>query len=180
MIKERNYLIEKLKAAGIKSQVYTSMKKLKLSSETHLAAVLHNRDVFERTNSKKRYIDQEGDERCRHTYLTKETSFNVVISDSDEEKCESLLNSFLMMLDKGLGVDENWVDIELGEAEWIEKDDSILKAKISVELEVKFKGIRMYQDTKIQKVGIRNINVAGGIQHAGKSRKKDSGSNNRF
>ncbi len=36
MVKERNYLIETLKSSGIKSQVYTNMKKLKAGNKSTL------------------------------------------------------------------------------------------------------------------------------------------------
>lgn len=42
MKKEKDYLITKLKESGIKSQVYTTMKKLKQANESHLGAVLRN------------------------------------------------------------------------------------------------------------------------------------------
>ena len=38
MKKEKDYLIAKLKESGIKSQVYTTMKKLKQANESHLGA----------------------------------------------------------------------------------------------------------------------------------------------
>ena len=40
MVAEKNYLIETLKSSGIKSQVYTEMKKLKQGNEPHVGAVL--------------------------------------------------------------------------------------------------------------------------------------------
>ena len=46
MVKERNYLIETLKSSGIKSQVYTNMKKLKAGNEVHVGAVLRNGETF--------------------------------------------------------------------------------------------------------------------------------------
>ena len=41
MIQERDYLAAKLKEAGVKSAIYTNMKKLRMAGETHLGAVLH-------------------------------------------------------------------------------------------------------------------------------------------
>ena len=65
MVKERNYLIETLKNSGIKSQVYTNMKKLKAGNEVHVGAVLRNAETFARSGSKKTYIDQEGQRKRR-------------------------------------------------------------------------------------------------------------------
>lgn len=64
MVKERNYLIETLKRSGIKSQVYTNMKKLKAGNEVHVGAVLRNGETFARSGSKKTYIDQEGQRKA--------------------------------------------------------------------------------------------------------------------
>lgn len=52
MVKERNYLIETLKSSGIKSQVYTTMKKLKHGNELHVGAVLRNGETLSRLGSK--------------------------------------------------------------------------------------------------------------------------------
>lgn len=157
MIREREYLIEKLKEAGIKSQVYTSMKKLKMAGEMHLGAILHNGDTFERTRKKRIFIAGTGEKMCRTTYLLRNSSFSVVISDPDELKCEEILNTFLDLIGKGLYVDENWIEIELGEADWVEKDDSILKAKIAVQIELTFRGIRTYKDEPVKDMTVGRI-----------------------
>lgn len=160
MIREREYLIKKLKEAGIKSQVYTSMKKLKMAGEMHLGAILHNGDTFERTRKKRIFFSDTGEKMCRTTYLLRNSSFNVVISDPDELKCEEILNTFLDLIGKGLYVDDNWVEIEIGEADWVEKDDSILKAKIAVQIELTFQGIRTYKDESVKNM---NIGKIGGL-----------------
>ena len=164
MIRERNYLIEKLKEAGIKSTIHTSMKKLKLSGETHLGAVLHNGDRFERVRSKKTFTDDTGEKMARITYLLRESSFNIVISDADDLKCETILNRFLKAVGVGLEIDGNWVDIELGEAEWVEKDDSVLKANIAVQMEVTFKNMRIFEDVPVRRLQVGDIK-AGGLEY---------------
>ena len=60
MVKERNYLIETLKSSGIKSQVYTNMKKLKQGNEVHVGAVLRNGETFTRSGSKKEFCRPRG------------------------------------------------------------------------------------------------------------------------
>lgn len=164
MIKERNYLIENLRSAGIKSTVHTSMKKLKLSGETHLGAVLHNGDTFERIRTCRTYLDESGNKKARVTHLLRASSFNVVISDSDDEKCEQILNRFLIGIGDGLVIDGNWIDIEIGEAEWVEKDDSVLKAKIAVQVEIIFRKVRVYEDVDVKQIQIGKIGT-GGKEH---------------
>ena len=53
----------------------------------------------------------------------------------------------------GLDVNGNWTDIEVGDADWVEDGDSILKAKVAVQFDVTFEG-GIYQDRKIQPMEI--------------------------
>ena len=50
----KQYLIDKLKAAGIKSKPFTTEKALEKSQESHIGAVLFERETFTRNGSKKR------------------------------------------------------------------------------------------------------------------------------
>jgi len=156
MVAEKNYLIEKLKSAGIKSQVYTSMKKLKQSNEVHVGAILRNGETFTRSGSKKIYTDQEGQRKRRVKLWDRSTSFQVIIADSSEERCEEMLGKFLLALNKGIGVDGNWVNIVLGEMDWVEEGDSILKAKIAVQFDITFEG-GIYIDRDIKPMGIGSV-----------------------
>ena len=62
----KQYLIDKLKAAGIKSKPFTTEKALEKSQESHIGAVLFERETFTRNGSKKRYRD----EAVSYTHLT--------------------------------------------------------------------------------------------------------------
>lgn len=147
MVKERNYLIETLKSSGIKSQVYTNMKKLKAGNEVHVGAVLRNGETFARSGSKKTYIDQEGQRKRRVKLWDRSTS---------EEKVEEILENFLRNLKKGIDVDGNWVNIVVGEADWVEEGDSILKAKVAVQFDITFEG-GIYQDRDIKPMDIGSV-----------------------
>lgn len=156
MVIEKNYLIKTLKESGIKSQVYTNMKKLKQGNEPHVGAVLRNGETFTRSVSKKVYTDQEGRRKRRVKLWNRSTSLHVVIADTSEEKVEEILENFLVNLKKGLDVNGNWTDIEVGDADWVEDGDSILKAKVAVQFDVTFEG-GIYQDRKIQPMEIGSI-----------------------
>lgn len=156
MVIEKNYLIKTLKESGIKSQVYTNMKKLKQGNEPHVGAVLRNGETFTRSGSKKMYTDQEGRRKRRVKLWNRSTSLHVVIADTSEEKVEEILENFLVNLKKGLDVNGNWTDIEVGDADWVEDGDSILKAKVAVQFDVTFEG-GIYQDRKIQPMEIGSI-----------------------
>ena len=140
MVKERDYLIDTLKLSGIKSQGYTNMKQLNQANAVHLGAVLRNGETFTRSGSKRRFVDQEGRQKRRFKLWDRSTSLIVVIADTSEEKVEEILENFLRNLKKGISVNGIWVDIVVGETDWVEEGDSILKAKTAVQLEITFEG----------------------------------------
>lgn len=156
MVKEKEYLIDILQSSGIKSQVYTSMKKLKQANEVHVGAVLRNGETFARSGSKKTYRDQEGQRKRRAKLWDRITTLRVVIADTSEEKVEVILDNFLRNLKKGVDVDGNWVNIIVGEADWVEEGDSILKAKIAVQFDITFEG-GIYEDRDMKPMDIGSV-----------------------
>nr|DAL92006.1 MAG TPA: hypothetical protein [Caudoviricetes sp.] len=156
MVKEKEYLIDILQSSGIKSQVYTSMKKLKQANEVHVGAVLRNGETFTRSGSKKIYRDQEGQRKRRAKLWDRTTTLRVVIADTSEEKVEVILDNFLRNLKKGVDVDGNWVNIIVGEADWVEEGDSILKAKIAVQFDITFEG-GIYEDRDMKPMDIGSV-----------------------
>lgn len=160
MVTERNYIKETLKAAGIKSQVYTTLKKLKQANEAHVGAVLQNDDTFSRSGSKKIFVDQEGQRKRRRKLWDRSTSFNVIIADTSEEKVEEILENFLRTLKKGIAVGGNWVNIVVGEADWLEEGDSILKAKVAVQFLITFEG-GIYEDKDMKPMEIGSVRQGG-------------------
>lgn len=156
MVKEKEYLIDILQSSGIKSRVYTSMKKLKQANEVHVGAVLRNGETFTRSGSKKIYRDQEGQRKRRAKLWDRTTTLRVVIADTSEEKVEVILDNFLRNLKKGVDVDGNWVNIIVGEADWVEEGDSILKAKIAVQFDITFEG-GIYEDRDMKPMDIGSV-----------------------
>lgn len=149
MIAEKEYIKEVLKQSGIKSQIYTSMKKLKASNETHVAAILLDGETFERSNSKKKFVDEDGTIKVRKKLFQREIRLRVVISDNSEEKVEEIAEHFLKQVGTGFILNKNWVDIWIEEAEWLFEGDHILKGKAAVELKITLKhGIYQEEDMK--------------------------------
>lgn len=155
---ERDFLVQAMKDAGVRGKIHDSMKSMKNCNETHLGAVIRVRENFERSGSRKKYTDQEGQRKQRRKLFARVTTLHVVIADSDEEKVEKILTELLKNISKGLHVGDNWVDIKIGDADWVEGDDSILKSKIAVEFDVTLTG-GVYVDTDIKPVEIGNIDV---------------------
>lgn len=153
---ERDFLVQKLKDAGIRGKIHESMKSLKNCNEVHVGAVLRTEENFTRSGSKKRFTDQQGQRKQRNKLFKRTTELHVVIADTDEAKVEEILTRFLKSISKGLDVDGNWVDIEIGKADWVEGDDSILKSKIAVEFDVTLTG-GIYTDTDVITGEVGNI-----------------------
>lgn len=147
---EREFLVGKLKEAGIRGRVYESVKDLKNSNSVQAGAVLRVEERFVRSGSKKRFEDNEGRRRQRNRLFERETVLHVVIADSDEDKVDAVFTRFLSIVSKGFPVDGNWVDIEIGDADWLEKNDTILKSCIVVEFDVTLHGGIYSEDTEIK------------------------------
>lgn len=153
MRKEKEYLIDRLKKAGVKGNVFTSLKKMEMSRDLQMAGVMVSGEVLTRSGSKTKYTDEEGRRRSRHKLWKRVTKMHVVIADTTDEKVEAILEKFLCNIKKGIAVDGNWVDIEIGELDWVDEKDSILKAKVAVQFDVTFTG-GIYADYVLKKVAI--------------------------
>lgn len=158
MLAEKNFLMDKLTESGIKTKVQTSLKQLKNCNDTHIGAVLRIKESFSRSGSKKRYTDKEGQRKQRNCLFERKTVLKVVIADSKEEKVEDVLSTFLTKIGKGLVENQNWVDLEIGEVDWIDEGDSILKSKIAIEFEITFTG-GIYVDVPLKQVDLGKINT---------------------
>lgn len=160
MVAERDYIIQILKDSGIQSQVYTTMKMLKQGNEPHVGAVLVSSDTFSRSGSKKIYTDQEGQQKRRVKLWNRTTVCRVIIADTSENKVEAILETFLKKLKKGVPVDGNWVNIVIGDVDWVEEGDSILKARVAVQLDITFEG-GIYEDKEMKEMEIGFVRKGG-------------------
>ena len=147
----KEYLLEKLKAAGLKSKPYTTQKGLEKSQESHIGAVLFESETLLRNGSKTRYRDQEGAQKKRRKVFDRALTFTVIIGDYTDEAVESMFGAFLSSLDRGIYVNGDYVPIEVEGADWVDKDDSILKAQVAVQIRIRFDG-GLYRDTDFAKV----------------------------
>lgn len=97
----KEYLLDKLKAAGLKSKPYTTQKALEKSQESHIGAVLFESETLLRNGSKTRYRDQEGAQKKRRKVFDRALAFTVIIGDYTDEAVESMFGAFLSSLDPG-------------------------------------------------------------------------------
>lgn len=142
----KGYLLEKLVAAGLKSKPYTTEKALLKSQESHVGAVLFENEGLSRNHSKTYYKDQEGAQKKRRKVFDRKLTFSVVIGGYTDDEVEAMFEQFLASLDRGIYIGGNFVPIEVEEADWVNKDDSILKAQVAVQIKISFDG-GLYKDT---------------------------------
>lgn len=140
------YLLAKLKEAGVKSKPYTAMKRLEKSQESHVSAVIFDKETLSRNGSKKIYRNQQGAQKKRWKVFDRELAFAVIIGDYSDDTVEALFEKFLESLDRGIWVDGNFVPIGVEDAEWADEEDSILKARVAVRVMITFSG-GFYKDT---------------------------------
>lgn len=146
----RDYLIQKLQQAGM-AKPYTTMKTLALARDSHISAVITEKETFARNGSKKIYQDDRGDRHKRRKIFDRALSFHVIIGDYDGAAVETIFEKFLAALDDDLYINGNYVLIDVEEAEWVDKDDSILQSKLAVNVKVTFNG-GVYKDSDYAKV----------------------------
>lgn len=107
----REYLIDKVIKAGIKTKVKTTMKDLKASNEAHIGAVLFEDEEFEKDIKKTFYVDELGNKKKRLKIFDRKTTFLVVLGEYEQSKCELIFAKFMVLIDEGLHIDGNYIEI---------------------------------------------------------------------
>ncbi len=162
MIVECNeYLKEKLQAAGIQKTIITNQKKLKDNNEKRFGAVLPDKEEITKSGQMKKYIDEHGKQKKRTKKFSRVIYFIVIIGEYSFEKCSELYEKFLSELDYGLHIDGNWTEMTIEEIDWVDKEDSILKSEITLQMLVKFEG-GVYKDTGFKALELGNTEVEHG------------------
>lgn len=147
----KQYLLDKLVGAGLKSKPYTTLKALEKSQESHVGAVLFDSETILRNGSKTHYKDKEGAQKKRRKVFDRALAFTVTIGGYTDDEVEGMFERFLNGLDKGIYVNGDFVPLEVEGADWVDKDDSILKAQVAVQIRIRFDG-GVYRDTDFAKV----------------------------
>ncbi len=142
----QQFLISALKTAGIRTPAITTMKRLRLCTDSHIGAVLFDQETLGRSGSKRIFKNERGEQQKRRKVFDRSLSFDVIIGEYTAAKAEGIYERFLETVERGLYVDGNFVAVELEGADWVEKEDSILKAQVAVQVKVRFDG-GVYRDT---------------------------------
>lgn len=154
-------LIRTLKAAGCEKDPFTSKKRLELSGESRISAVLCESDSVERTSGKRFYTSADRSRLKRVKLYERAITYTVVIGDYDQTGAERTYERFLSGLATGIYVDGNYVSIEPSEAQWMGEKDHILHAMVAVQLQVTCHG-GLYRDSSMGKIVDVNEEVEKG------------------
>lgn len=158
MYKEcRDVLEECLKQCGAKGTIHTSRKKLRASNESRVFAVLFGDDRLAKNNSKRIYTDANGKHK-RRKRNDRELTFYIVIGEYEIEKVQEIYDSFLENIPDGIYVDGNYVDIDPTAADWMDEEDTIIRAKCAVQVQVVCKG-GVYKDTDFARINGVEVTV---------------------
>lgn len=137
-MKKKEYLVDILRKSGITGTIYESLKQMSEDDGTFYAGILRGSDKPARAKSKRTY-ENGTVTMSRLKLYDMETVYTVVIAEYDEEHLEVHVENFLKNLGKGYDDGKgNWVGVEAGEVDWVDEKDSILKAKLAVEIPVTF------------------------------------------
>ena len=68
------------------------------------------------------------------------------VENYTDDEVEEIFDRFVASLDRGIYIDGNFVPIEIEGADWVDKDDSLLKAQVAVQVMITFNG-GVYRDT---------------------------------
>lgn len=152
MVKEcKEYLINKLKESGIKNKPFTTMKELKQFQDSHVGAVLFEKDEFEKEMRKAIFTDENGIKHKKRKTLKRTTLFSVIIGEYTQDKCEEIFDNFMKSLDQGINIDNAYVEINPQKADWVDEKDSVLKAKVAVQVVIEFEG-GIYKDSGYKRI----------------------------
>lgn len=146
----RDALKECLKHCGATGNIHTSTKKLKASGESRVFAVLFEDDALSKNKSKRVYMDSAGKHKRRRKF-DRSLTFSVVIGEYNIEKVQELYDRFLEEIPDGIYVDDNYVYIEPTVADWMDDEDTIIRAKCAVQVKVVCKG-GVYKDTDFAQI----------------------------
>lgn len=145
-----DYLETHLKKSGIKSRVYRVLKQLEQSNESHVGAVLFEREDWSR-DKRVTQFEKDGVQMKRKKLWNRTTYLSVTIGDYTMEKCVMIFDEFMKTLPKGFALDDNWVGFTVEGVEWAEDDDNRLKSKVAVQMLIKCDG-GMYIDEQVTRV----------------------------
>lgn len=106
----------------------------------------------------RRGMDSAGKHKRRQKF-DRSLTFSVVIGEYSIEKVQELYDKFLENIPDGIYVDGNYVYMEPTVADWMDDEDTIIRAKCAVQVKVVCRG-GVYKDTDYAKADIVDVAVS--------------------
>ncbi len=169
-IEIREALKSCLVQCGAKSNIYTSEKRLRVCNESRVFAILSESDGLAKNKTKRIYTDINGKHKRRKRF-DRDLTFSIVIGEYSMEKVQEIYDQFLEEIPDGIYVKGNYVEIEPIAADWIDDEDTIIRAKCAVQIKVVCKG-GVYKDTDFAK--INDIEIAVNRKEAQDGKERDT------
>lgn len=153
MIEEcRGLLVNTLKEIGIKGEIYTSLSRLKTGNVVDFGAVFFETEKPVRSTERRVILKKNGEKARRFKLFDREIKFLVTIGAKESHRTEERYESFLSLLPKGISdSEENWVELEIEQTDWVDRNDSILHSELAVQILVIFRA-GLYRDKNLIRI----------------------------
>lgn len=149
------YFKNLLKNSGLKI-VYDTLKKIAVSTTDSFGAVLPTGEDLEKSTKKYNYIDENGNIIKRREKFNRKINFQILISESNISKIEKIFTKFMSEIDEFVKLENGELAlIEVGKVEYIDKNDTILKSEITLQVDILVTE-KIYKD-----IPFKNINWGG-------------------
>lgn len=149
-----NYLKGKLLSVMNESTPYfTRLAELKISAASRVCAAIPDADVVTFSGANAFNLDTKTNDIKR---LDRVITVGVVLGERNTEALEPLFEAFLASLDESFIYAGHAIGITLGEAGWMDEKDSLIKAKLAVEIPIIFTG-GIYRPKRYGKIETINI-----------------------
>lgn len=106
-------------------------------------------DALKKSENKRIYTDADGKHKRRQKF-ERNITLSIVIGEYTINKVQEIYNKFLQNIPLGIYVDGNYVSIEPTAADWMDNEDTIIRAKCAVQITVVCRG-GVYKDTDFAK-----------------------------
>ena len=134
----REYLLNTLQGLDIRGRIFTDFKELKTSNATDFGSVIFQGETPERSTEHRKFQMATGEVR-RFKIFDRKINFTVGLGSRSARHTEALYEQFLAMLKKEMtNKENNHIGIEVGNVEWIDKNDSILQSELLVQIDITF------------------------------------------
>lgn len=136
---------------GVRGRIYTSMKALETSSAIEYGAILFLKETVSRSTKSRRLKAEDLNVR-RFRVFDRTLRYMVSFGSASAAHTEAMYEAFMRNLPKGiLDPQGNYIPIEITEVDWMEKEDSILRSELLVQMQIIFE-TGLYKDNNILKV----------------------------